>query len=117
MGGNYSGSECSCESCAMSYSSCSCCEDEEEEEVEAEQEEPLTSLTSSSVETIIEGRDKGKFKHTDMYVVNVGSSDNNLSDEQQYNQVDPIITSIPKNSKVKLTEKTREIEKHQQQPP
>merc|ERR1711879_47977 len=60
--------------------------------------------------------DKGKFKHTDMYVVNVGSSDNNLSDEQQYNQVDPIITSIPKNSKVKMTEKTREIEK-QQQPP
>ena len=115
--GNYSGSECSCESCAMSYSSCSCCEDEEEEEAEAEQEEPLTSLTSSSVETIIEGRDKGKFKHTDMYVVNVGSSDNNLSDEQQYNQVDPIITSIPKNSKVKMTEKNREIEKHQQQPP
>ena len=84
-----SGSECSCESCAVSYSSCSCSCDEEHEA-----EEHLTSMTSS-VETIIEGRDKGKIRHTDVYVVN-GSD--NVS--EQFKDYDP----IPKNLKAKQTQ-------------
>ena len=87
---SHSGSECSCESCAVSYSSYSCsCSDEEHNA-----KEHLTSMTSS-VETIIEGRDKGKIRHTDVYVVN-GSD--NVS--EQFKDYDP----IPKNLKAKQTQ-------------
>ena len=94
---HYSGSECSCESCAVSYSSCSCCEDEIEEEAN------LTSLTSS-VETIIEGRDKSKVKHTDMYIVNGGDnvSENYVAEHLMKGhatyEVDPV-NILPKKTK------------------
>ncbi len=91
-------SSCSCESCAESseYSSCSCCQNHEEDE----EYDPdfLSSMTSTSKETVVDqeisGRDKSnkqgsKKGFSNIYVVN-GSQ----ASEQLNNNYDPIPTKI-----------------------